>query len=291
MPAPVMRNALTIDVEDYFHAAAFADCIPRSRWSAQPCRVEANVERVLALLGASNVRATFFVLGWIARRYPDLVRAIAAAGHELGSHGYTHQSAAQLTRVQFIRDILRSKGVLEDLTGKAVLGYRAPECSIAPASRWALDALFQHGYRYSSSSYPIRPGDAGDPLATRFATFPAGVGGILELPLATVRLGGRNIPAGGAQHFRLYPYGLSRWLLRRVNRLDRQPAIFHIRPWDLDLGQPRHAALGVAAQIHQYVNLDRMEARLQALLRDFQWDRIDQIFPVLPSSRPVLHSE
>lgn len=289
MPAPTLRNALTVDVEDYFHAEALAGCVARSQWQDRPSRVEASVARLLPILAEGNVRATFFVLGWIARRHPALVRAIAAAGHEVGSHGYAHHGAGQLTRAQFTRDIVRSKGVLEDLLGKAVLGYRAPGYSLAPASRWAFDALLRHGYRYSSSSYPLYA-DAPAPLASRVATFPAGTGGLLELPLASARLLGCKVPAAGAQYFRLYPYALSHWLLRSINRQDRQ-AVFHIRTWELDLEQPRQAGLGLGARIGQYANLDRVPARLHALIRDFQWDRIDQIFPVLPPGRAVHPSE
>lgn len=290
MPSPTLRNALTVDVEDYFHAEALADCVPRSQWRAQPSRVEASVARLLPILAEGNVRATFFVLGWIARRHPALVRAIAAAGHEVGSHGYAHQGAGQLTRAQFTRDIGRSKGVLEDLLGNAVLGYRAPGYALAPAGRWAFDALLRHGYRYSSSSYPLRAG-ARAALAKRLATAPAGADGLLELPLASARLLGCKVPAAGAQYFRLYPYALSHWLLRSINEHDRQPAVFHIRTWELDLAQPRQAGLGLGARIGQYANLGRVAPRLHALIRDFQWDRIDQIFPVLPSGRAVHPSE
>lgn len=283
-----IRNALTVDVEDYFHADALDAVAPRSSWAGMPGRVERNIDVVLALLDQNQVRATFFTLGWIARRHPAMVRAIAAGGHEIASHGYAHQPASAQSRIQFRRDVIRSRGVLEDLSGSAVIGYRAPAHSVGPAHRWALDTLYHSGYRYSSSSYPApRDGDA-----PRFACFPAGPSGILELPLATVRVMGYNLPAGGGASFRLLPYALARALLGRVNRAERQPAVFAFSAWELDAGQPRMAGLGLAATLRHYANLARTEARLLALTRDFCWGRIDEVFPVLPGARdPVFRSQ
>lgn len=272
-----IRNALTVDVEDYFHADALEAVALRSRWPAMASRVERNVDIVLALLDQHQVRATFFTLGWVARRYPAVVRAIAAGGHEIGSHGYAHQKASEQSRIQFRRDIVRSKGVLEDLAGIRVIGYRAPAHSVGPEHRWALDTLYHAGYRYSSSSYPVlREG------APRFACFPAGPSGILELPLATARLFGYNLAAGGGGSFRLLPYPLSRALLRRVNRAEHQPAVFGFSLWEVDGGQPRLTGLGTVKSLRHYANLGRSEARLLALTRDFRWGRIDEVFPVLP---------
>ncbi|MDP3672089.1 MAG: XrtA system polysaccharide deacetylase [Telluria sp.] len=277
-----LPNAMTIDVEDYFQVSAFAPHIARSSWAALPCRVERNVDVVLALLDQRQVRATFFTLGWIARRYPAMVRAIADAGHEVASHGYAHVRASDQSRIQFRRDILRSKHLLEDIAGRPVLGYRAPSFSLMPGSRWAFDTLFHSGYRYSSSVYPIAHDHYGAPDSPRFAFYPVSRSGILELPVSTVRLFGRNLPAGGGGYFRLYPYGVSRWFLRRINHLERQAGIFYFHPWELDPGQPRQRDIPMKTRFRHYLNLDRTEPRLLALTRDFRWDRIDNIFPVQP---------
>ena len=274
----MMRNALSIDVEDYFQVSAFAAHIQPSDWPALPCRVEANVERILLLLDAAGVHATFFTLGWIARRYPAMVRRIVNAGHELASHGEAHLRASDQDAAGFSADITSSKLILEQIAGQAVLGYRAPSFSIGAGNLWALAALQRAGYRYSSSIYPIRHDHYGMPGAPRFAFRPDGAGGLLELPISTVRLWARNWPAGGGGYFRLLPYAISRALLRRINSHDGQAGIFYFHPWELDPEQPRQRGIGLATRFRHYVNLHRTEARLAALLRDFHWGRIDRIF-------------
>ncbi|USX17779.1 DUF3473 domain-containing protein [Oxalobacteraceae bacterium OTU3REALA1] len=273
-----MRNALTIDVEDYFQVSAFDGHIAREQWAAQPCRVERNVDLILALLETHQARATFFTLGWIAERYPALVRRIVDGGHELASHGYAHRRASDQTRADFGRDITLSKNLLEQLAGQAVKGYRAPSFSIAAGNLWALDSLQAAGYRYSSSIYPIHHDHYGMPDAPRFASRPTGVGGLLELPISTVRVLGRNMPAGGGGYFRLLPYATSRWALRRINSHDGQAGIFYFHPWELDPGQPRPAGIGIKTRFRHYLNLHRMEHRIIRLLGDFRWGRIDDIF-------------
>jgi polysaccharide deacetylase family protein (PEP-CTERM system associated) len=273
-----IRNAMTIDVEDYFQVSAFAPFIDRDSWPSRECRVEANIERILAMLEAGNVKATFFTLGWIAERYPAMVRRIVAGGHELASHGYGHLRASDQSRAEFSDDITRSKALLEDLGGQAVAGYRAPSFSIGTANLWALDALKEAGYRYSSSIYPIKHDHYGMPDAPRFAFYPNGPEGLLEVPITTVRLMQRNLPAGGGGYFRLLPYSLSRWMMQRVNQADRQSAIFYFHPWEIDPGQPRPEGVGAKSRFRHYVNLDRMEGRIKALTRDFAWDRMDRIF-------------
>ncbi|CDG83269.1 polysaccharide deactylase, PEP-CTERM locus subfamily protein [Janthinobacterium agaricidamnosum NBRC 102515 = DSM 9628] len=273
-----MRNALTIDVEDYFQVSAFAPHIERASWPAMPCRVEANVERILALLATHRIHATFFTLGWIAERYPGLLRSIVAQGHELASHGYGHLRACGQTRAEFLNDISSSKAIIEQIGGQAVLGYRAPSFSIGKGNLWALDSLREAGYRYSSSIYPILHDHYGMPDAPRFAHYPNGADGLLELPISTVRLWSRNFPAGGGGYFRLLPYPLSRWLLRRINSLERQAGIFYFHPWELDPGQPRLSGLTFKTRFRHYLNLEQMETRLDALMRDFHWDRMDRIF-------------
>jgi len=277
-PGEKIRNAMTCDVEDYFQVSAFAPYIDRASWPTRECRVEANMERILALYERHGVRATFFTLGWIAERYPAMVRRIVAAGHELASHGYGHLRASDQSRAEFDNDIRSSKALLEDIGGQAVVGYRAPSFSIGHANLWALDALHEAGYKYSSSIYPIAHDHYGMPDAPRFAFYPNGPDGLLEVPITTVKMAGRNLPAGGGGYFRLLPYALSRWMMEKVNREDREPALFYFHPWEVDPGQPRPEGLGAKARFRHYVNIDRMERRLECLARDFTWDRMDRIF-------------
>ena len=281
-PAPVpgqsIKNAMTCDVEDYFQVSAFAPYIDRASWPTRECRVEANIERILALYERHGVRATFFTLGWIAERYPQMVKKIVAAGHELASHGYGHLRASDQTQAEFSNDIRSAKALLEDIGGQAVLGYRAPSFSIGHDNLWALEALHDAGYRYSSSIYPIAHDHYGMPDAPRFAFYPHGPDGLLEVPVTTVNMFGRNLPAGGGGYFRLLPYALSRWMMRKVNREDGQPALFYFHPWELDPGQPRPEGLDAKSRFRHYVNIERMESRLEQLARDFAWDRMDRIF-------------
>ncbi|HNQ75384.1 MAG TPA: DUF3473 domain-containing protein, partial [Pseudothauera hydrothermalis] len=217
MPEPI-TNALTIDVEDYFQVSALAPHFPRSQWETVPCRVEANVERILELLARYDTVATFFTLGWIAERYPGLVRRIAAGGHEIASHGYGHERASAQTPETFLADIRLAKAVLEDITGQDVAGYRAPSFSIGRDNPWAHDCIAQAGYRYSSSVYPVRHDHYGMPDAPRFAWRLDN--GLVEIPVTTTRWLGRNWPAGGGGYFRLLPYAVSRWQIARVNAAD-----------------------------------------------------------------------
>jgi polysaccharide deacetylase family protein (PEP-CTERM system associated) len=281
-PAPApgerIRNAMTCDVEDYFQVSAFAPYIDRDSWPTRECRVEANMERILAIYERHGVKATFFTLGWIAERYPAMVKRIVAAGHELASHGYGHLRASDQTRAQFDNDIRSSKALLEDIGGQEVIGYRAPSFSIGHANLWALEALQEAGYRYSSSIYPIAHDHYGMPDAPRFAFYPHGPDGLLEVPVTTVNMLGRNLPAGGGGYFRLLPYALSRWMMQKVNREDGQPALFYFHPWELDPGQPRPEGLDAKSRFRHYVNIERMEGRLEQLARDFAWDRMDRIF-------------
>lgn len=271
-----IKNALTIDVEDYFQVSAFAPYIPRDQWEARTCRVERNVERILLMLDAHGIKATFFTLGWIAERYPHLVRRIVDGGHELASHGYGHQRASDLSESAFFEDIGSAKKLLEDLSGHEIKGYRAPSFSIAEGNLWAFDCLERAGYRYSSSVYPIRHDHYGMPDAPRFAHRVRV--GLLEVPVTTARILERNWPASGGGFFRLLPYAMSRWLLRRVNRRDLQPAVFYFHPWEIDAGQPRIAGIDAKTRFRHYLNLHRTEARLQCLLADFNWGRMDDIF-------------
>ena len=273
--API-TNALTIDVEDYFQVSAFAPHIARSSWDTRECRVERNVGRILEMLSAKQTKATFFTLGWIAERYPLLVRRIVQEGHELASHGYGHERASDLTEASFVEDIQRAKGMLEDISGVEVKGYRAPSFSIGEGNLWAFDGLLRAGYRYSSSIYPIRHDHYGMPDSPRHAYQVRP--GLLEVPITTVRLFNRNFPSSGGGYFRLLPYELSRWMLRRVNSAERQSGIFYFHPWEIDTGQPRIPGISSKTRFRHYVNIGRMEDRLSQLLGDFNWGRMDRIF-------------
>lgn len=273
--APIV-NALTVDVEDYFQVSAFAPYIARTDWERRECRVERNVDRILQLLADHGTRATFFTLGWVAERHPQLVRRIVAAGHELASHGWGHQRASELDRAAFAQDIARAKGLLEDLGGTAVLGYRAPSFSIGRDNLWAFDELHRTGHRYSSSIYPIHHDHYGMPEAPRFAHQVRA--DLLEVPATTLRVFERNLPSSGGGYFRLLPYPVSRWMIRRVNASDGQAAVFYFHPWEIDPGQPRVPGIDARTRFRHYVNIGRTEQRLVRLLRDFRWGRMDQIF-------------
>ena len=272
----MITNALTIDVEDYFQVSAFAGHIDRASWDSLECRVERNVDRILALLADRDVKATFFTLGWVAERYPGVVRAIVQQGHELASHGYGHERASALSPAEFCADVQSAKHILEDLGGVEVRGYRAPSFSIGPKNWWAFKCLEQAGYRYSSSIYPIRHDHYGMPNAPRFAHKVSE--NLVEIPVTTVRLFNHNLPSSGGGYFRLLPYALSRWLLNQVNGVDQQAAVFYFHPWEIDPGQPRIAGISKKTRFRHYVNIHRMEDRLKQLLEDFKWGRMDQVF-------------
>jgi polysaccharide deacetylase family protein (PEP-CTERM system associated) len=269
-------NALTIDVEDYFQVSAFEPYIARTEWESRDCRVELNVDRILAMLDEHGTHATFFTLGWVAARYPGLVRRITAGGHELASHGFGHRRATEQDERSFFDDIDRAKRTLEDISGQTVKGYRAPSFSIGTENTWAFDCIVRAGYQYSSSVYPIRHDHYGMPDSPRFSH--AVRDNLLEVPVTTTRLFNRNWPAAGGGYFRLMPYGTSRWLLRRVNRIDRESAVFYFHPWEIDPEQPRIGGINLKTRFRHYVNLRRTEQRLRRLLVDFRWGRIDHVF-------------
>jgi len=235
----MIRNALTIDVEDYFQVSAFDPYIPRDDWDSIPCRVERNIDRILSLLEKKGINATFFTLGWIAKRYPSMVRRIVENGHELASHGCDHDRVTELGSDEFYKDIADSKKILEDISGFPVIGYRAPSFSINKQNYWALNLLEEAGYLYSSSIYPVHHDHYGIPDAPRFAFYPNPTGKLLEVPITTVNLLGRNIPVGGGGYFRLWPYTVSRWFIQRVNEKDQRSAVFYFHPWEIDPDQPR----------------------------------------------------
>ena len=275
-PEPI-TNAMTVDVEDYFQVAAFEKCIRREDWPRWPTRVEDNTRRVLELFARRGIHATFFVLGWVAERFPALVRDIGAAGHEIASHGFGHERLTNITRSQFREGVVRTKRLLEDINGSAVYGYRAPSYSVGPTTLWAHEELREAGYRYSSSIVPIHHDLYGMPAAPRFAFF-TGRPGLLEIPVTTVRLWGRNWPCGGGGYFRLLPYALFKRGLRRVNRREQRPGVFYFHPWEIDPAQPRVPGAALKSRFRHYLNLARTAPRVERLMRDFHFDRMDRVF-------------
>ena len=275
--AGAIRNAMTVDVEDYFQVQAFADIISRDDWDALPRRVDRNTERLLNLFAGAGIKATFFTLGWVAERHPALIRRIVADGHELASHGYEHRRADGQTPAEFRADVARTKKILEDTGGAAVRGYRAATFSIGPRNWWAYEVLAGEGYSYSSSVFPIAHDLYGAPDSPR-APFRDERAGFLEIPLTTVRYLGRNVPCAGGGYFRLLPYGFSRWAMRRVNRSERMPCIFYLHPWEIDPDQPRQRAAGLKSRLRHYTNLAKTEDRLIRLLKEFSWSRMDEVF-------------
>lgn len=277
MSAPT-RNAMTVDVEDYFQVSAFEKIISRADWNRIDPRVGRNTERVLDLFAEHGIKATFFTLGWVAERFPNTIRRMVADGHELASHGWSHIRATQQSPAEFREDITRTKKLLEDISGVRVRGYRAASYSIGAKNLWALDELHGAGYDYSSSIFPGKHDLYGMPDAPRFKFHPRGENGIVEIPVTTVTVLGKNFPAAGGGFFRLYPYALSRWALRRVNGHDGQNGMFYFHPWEIDPEQPRQQNIPLRTRVRHYLNLEHMESRLRRLLRDFSWGRMDDIF-------------
>ncbi len=276
-------NAMTVDVEDYFQVRAFAGVLDRGSWDSLPARVEANTSRMLEIFAKNGTTATFFILGWVAERYPKIVRRMAGAGHEIASHGYAHQNIDTQTQGEFRDDVRRAKALLEDISGTAVRGYRAPTFSIGPKTWWAYDVLAEEGHAYSSSIYPIAHDLYGMPNAPR-TPFQPTAAPLIEIPMTTVRYGKRNFPASGGGYFRILPYTLSRRALARVNR-EGAPCIFYCHPWEIDPGQPRVSGASLKSRLRHYTNLGLMERRISRLLGDFAWGRMDEAFPVIPAAR------
>lgn len=272
-----LPNTMSVDVEDYFQVSAFENHISRRDWEDIPARLPRNVERILNLFDAFGVKATFFTLGWVCERHPNVVRDIVAGGHELASHGHDHARIWNLGREKFRNDVESTRKRLEDISGKPVKGYRAPSFSIGAQSLWAYDALREAGYEYSSSVFPIRHDHYGLPNAPRFP-FRIQPADILEIPMSSVVLFGRNWPCSGGGYFRLLPLAYSRWATRRINNGDGMPAMFYFHPWEIDPHQPRIDGLPLKSRFRHYVNLNRFESRLTSLLNDFEWGRVDDVF-------------
>ena len=291
MTAPDTRvvNAMSIDVEDYFHVSVFDGIVPRSEWSRMESRVVGNTMRLLDIFDEFQVRSTFFVLGWVAERHSDLVREIARRNHEIASHGHAHRLVYDQTPAAFRDDVRRAKQVLEQACSRRVVGYRAPSYSITPRSLWALDILIEEGYEYDSSIFPIRHDRYGISVSDRRPyAIERNAGSLVEVPGSTTRLGPLNLPVAGGGYFRILPYGWTRWGIERVNSLESRPVVFYLHPWEIDPGQPRLRA-GRLGRFRHYRNIHQTEARLRRLLTDFRFDTVEAI--VNHTRRSVPHTD
>lgn len=271
-------NAMTVDVEDFFHVSAFESIISPQQWKDYQPRVEANTRRLLDLFAKYNVKSTFFVLGWVAERYPQLIKDIHGQGHEIASHGYAHRRATEQTPEEFKADVTRSKNHLEDLLGETLLGYRAPSFSIGYDSEWAFEVLAELGFQYSSSTYPVKHDLYGTPDWPRFAYMRKE--GITEIPIPTLKILGKQTPIGGGGYFRLYPYQLTKSLVSSYLKKEKQPYSFYFHPWEIDSEQPRLNHAPLKSRFRHYVNLDKTYGKLERLLVDFSWGTMRDVYNI-----------
>ncbi|WP_157217767.1 XrtA system polysaccharide deacetylase [Flavisphingomonas formosensis] len=281
-----MLNALSVDVEDAFQVGAFETTIAREDWDRLVPRVEANTDKVLALFAGAGVKGTFFTLGWVAHRYPALIRRIVDQGHEIASHGWDHARVFTMTAAQFRDDLVRARTAIEDAAGVAVTGYRAPSFSIDARTPWAHGVLAEAGYAYSSSIAPVAHDHYGWPDAPRFAWRPLADADLIELPVTTAKFRGRTLAAGGGGFFRMLPYGFSRWAIRQVNGEEARPAIFYFHPWEIDPDQPRVPGAPLRSRIRHFSRLAAMEGKLRRLLGEFAWGRVDAVVAGQAPLRP-----
>nr|WP_309140993.1 XrtA system polysaccharide deacetylase [Novosphingobium sp. G106] len=270
-------NGLSVDVEDWFQVGAFERVIDRGSWDTLSMRVERNCEMILDMFAEAEVLATFFTLGWVAKRYPALMRRIADAGHEMASHGWDHARVFQMDRDSFRIDLEMSRKTIEDTSGAKVSGYRAPSFSIDQRTPWAFAELAEQGFTYSSSVAPIAHDHYGWREAPRFAFRPLAGADLIEIPVTTAEFAGRRLAAGGGGFFRVLPYAFSRWAIRQVNRRDERPAVFYFHPWEIDPGQPRVPNASMKSKLRHYTNLTAMDGKLRQLIGDFSWGRMDAL--------------
>lgn len=282
MKKNIITNAMTVDVEDYFQVSAFESYIDKKQWDNLEHRVEKNTHKMLDAFAEFEHKATFFTLGWVAERYPQLIKRIVAEGHELACHGYEHIRVTEQTPDQFRADIIRTKKILEALGGQEIKGYRAASYSINKTNLWAHDILAEEGFSYSSSVYPVKHDLYGIPDAPRFSYKPIAGSDFLEIPITTIRVGKKNLPCGGGGFFRFYPYILSKWAFNSINA-GNQSAIFYCHPWEIDPDQPKQTGLSAKTKFRHYLNLNKMEQRIRNLLEDFDWDTMENVF--LPQSK------
>ncbi len=275
MDASPIINGLSVDVEDWFQVGAFENVIERGDWDGLATRVEDNVLRILDLFAEAEIKATFFTLGWVARRNAQLMRRIADAGHEIASHGYDHARVFTFDRKSFAQDIRKAREIIEDAAGVQVSGYRAPSFSIDQRTPWAYMELAEQGYAYSSSVAPVAHDHYGWREAPRFAFKPLAWSELVEIPVTTAILGGKRVAAGGGGFFRVLPYAFSRWAIRQVNRRERRPAVFYFHPWEIDPNQPRVGNAPLKSRLRHYTNLSGMADKLGELVHEFEWGRMD----------------
>jgi polysaccharide deacetylase family protein (PEP-CTERM system associated) len=268
-------NGLSVDVEDWFQVGAFEGVIDRGSWDGLSDRVERNCALILDMFAAADVKATFFTLGWVAQRHGNLMRRIVDAGHELASHGWDHERVFRLDRASFTADLERARKVLEDAAGVQITGYRAPSFSIDQRTPWAYMVLAEQGFTYSSSVAPIAHDHYGWREAPRFAFKPLPWSDLIEIPVTTAHFAGRRLAAGGGGFFRVLPYGFSRWAIRQVNTQDQRPAVFYFHPWEIDPQQPRVTGASLRSRVRHYTNLSVMAEKLEQLVREFEWGRMD----------------
>jgi polysaccharide deacetylase family protein (PEP-CTERM system associated) len=285
-PRPI--NGLSVDVEDWFQVGAFEQVIDRASWDGLTDRIERNCDEILAMFADAGVKATFFTLGWVAERHPTLMRQIAEQGHELASHGWDHARVFTLDAQSFAADLDRARKVIEDTSGQAVSGYRAPSFSIDARTPWAHEVLAEQGYAYSSSVAPIAHDHYGWREAPRFAFRPVADSDLIEIPVTTAEFAGRRLAAGGGGFFRVLPYAFSRWAIRQVNARDQRPAVFYFHPWEIDPGQPRVAHAPLMTRLRHYSRLDAMAGKLSRLVGEFAWGRMDALAArEAPLARPL----
>lgn len=274
----MVKNAMTIDVEDYFHVSAFENSITPDSWGNMECRIERNMDLLLNMFDENDTKITFFVLGWVAKAYPQVVKRIVSEGHELASHGTNHRRATEQSRAEFQQDVGDAKKLLEDLGGKAVTGYRAPSFSFNTENTWVYDVLQEEGYLYSSSVYPVKHDLYGIPDAPR--SIYKAENGLTEIPLSTLPVMGKNIPVSGGGFFRLYPLAFTNMAIKRLNTKEALPYIFYLHPWELDPHQPRVEGASLKSRFRHYLNLKRVESRLRRMLKTFEWDTMENVFNI-----------
>lgn len=308
-----MLNALTIDVEDYFQVSNFSKFIRFSDWDNYECRVEKNTESILDILNHFNVKATFFILGWIAERYPGLIKTIWGEGHEIASHGYAHRSIWDQTATEFGQDVRISKQILEDIIGERIIGYRAPSYSITQNSNWIFKILIDEGFKYDSSVFPVRHYRYGSSNTPRFPyiitvdgpkrqslqplvihnssfviqpSYPidSSNGFIIEFPITTLKVLSENLPIAGGGYFRLFPYQITKWALKKINQKEQRPFVFYIHPWELDQDQPRLKKAPIISRFRHYVHLGKTELKLKRLLEDFKFSTVKSVLGHLVDS-------
>lgn len=269
-------NAMTVDVEDYFQVSAFEDVINKESWDSQQLRVGQNTHRLLDLFAENNVKSTFFTLGWVAKRCPDVIKRIVDEGHELASHGLEHQRATTMSKSQFKEDVYASKSILEDVGGTAIKGYRAPSFSVNDSNTWVYDVLVEQGFVYSSSTYPIEHDLYGVPQWPRFKY--ERKEGITEIPIPTIRKKGTNVGIGGGGFYRLYPYWLSKKRIMAFMEAESAPYSFYFHPWEIDPDQPYIKEANWRSKFRHYINLSRMESKIEKLLKDFNWGSMYDVY-------------